>query len=540
MGRTPSQGRASGPPHEIEPGPRLVLRFALYAGVVLLSAGLAIAWLVNREVAGRAERTVESQARAVVSASLDNRLRASDFSRPVSGGRRAALDDLFRKSILIPGVVGGRLLGPKGTITYAANHRLIGTKLRRPGELGRALRGKVSRRVTHATTWRGRRNVKVLRVVVPVRLTQGARPIGAVELDQDYRAVAVSIDDARWRLAAILTLALLALYLALFPILRRVTSQLEARNRRLREHADERGRLLEAERVARAEAESVQRLLSEQNERLRELDGLKDEFISLVSHELRTPLTSIRGYLELVLADGALTHEHRRYLGIVDRNSERLLHLVSDLLFLAQVDAGKLAFDVAPVDLEEIVEQCVETSLPVADAKGIALTARTMHLPEVQGDRARLVQVLDNLVSNAVKFTPGGGRVEVRLKEVDGAAVVEVEDTGLGFSNDEQEKLFERFFRSSRAEQNAIPGTGLGLAIVKAIVERHGGQIELDSTENAGTTVRVRLPVAQRDLDTVAPRGRRLTGESPRTGISGPVIRLSHETLPASTPQSPK
>ena len=500
MVETSSQGRASGPPHGIEPRPRLVLRFALYTGAVLLAAGLAIAWLVNREVAGRAERTVESQARAVVSANLDSRLRASDFSAPVSSERRAKLDDLFRKSILIPGVVGGRLVGPNATITYAANHALIGTKGRRPAEVGQALRGKVTRRVTRATTWRGRRNVKVLRVVIPVRLAESSRPIGVVELDQDYTAAAVSIDDARWRLAAILTLALLSLYLALFPILRRVTGQLEARNRRLSEHAEERGRLLEAERAARAEAESVQRLLVEQNERLRELDGLKDEFISLVSHELRTPLTSIRGYLEIVLADDVLADEHRRYLGIVDRNSERLLHLVSDLLFLAQVDAGKLAFELAPVDLEEIVEECVEASLPSAGVKGIALTARTEQLPKLQGDRARLAQVLDNLVSNALKFTPSGGRVDVRLRAFDGAAVIEIEDTGLGLAKEEQDKLFERFFRSSRAEENAIPGTGLGLAIAKAIVERHGGRIELDGAVNVGTTVRVELPLPQREI----------------------------------------
>jgi signal transduction histidine kinase len=173
---------------------------------------------------------------------------------------------------------------------------------------------------------------------------------------------------------------------------------------------------------------------------------------------------------------------------------------VSDLLFLAQVDAGKLAFELAPVDLEEIVGECVEASLPSASAKGIALTARTEQLPKLQGDRARLAQVLDNLVSNALKFTPSGGRVEVRLRAVDGAAVVEIEDTGLGLAKEEQDKLFERFFRSSRAEENAIPGTGLGLAIAKAIVERHGGRIELDGAVNVGTTVRVELPLSQRNL----------------------------------------
>jgi signal transduction histidine kinase len=294
----------------------------------------------------------------------------------------------------------------------------------------------------------------------------------------------------------ILTLALLALYISLFPILQRVTRELEARNRLLREDAVERERLLEAERAARAEAESARQLLAAQNDRLRELDALKDEFISLVSHELRTPLTSIRGYVELLQEDDGLGEEQQRYLGVVDRNSARLLDLVSDLLFLAQVDAGKLTFELQPVDLEVLVAECIEASQPTAAAKEIELVASTERLPTpVQGDPARLAQVLDNLVSNALKFTPAGGRVEVGLSAVDGAAVVEVGDTGLGLTEDEQGQLFERFFRSSRASENAIPGTGLGLAIAKTIVERHGGRIELESAVDLGTTVRVELPL---------------------------------------------
>ena len=254
-------------------------------------------------------------------------------------------------------------------------------------------------------------------MLVPVRLKGSSHAIGAVALDQDYRAVAVSIDDARGRLALILTLALLALYISLFPILHRVTRQLAAQNRRLREDAEERGFLLVAERAARAEAEAAQELLAAQNERLRELDRLKDEFISLVSHELRTPLTSIRGYLELLRDDARLDEEQLRYLGVVDRNSERLLDLVSDLLFLAQVDAGKLNFELRPVDLETLVADCVEAAQPTAAAKEIELTSSTQELPvQLQGDPARLAQVLDNLVSNALKFTPSGGRVEVSLQ----------------------------------------------------------------------------------------------------------------------------
>jgi signal transduction histidine kinase len=476
--------------------PRLVLRFALYAGAVLLVAGLAIAWLVNREVANRAERTVESQARAVVAANLNEHLRPSDFAGPVTRARRNTLDRLFRESILIPGVVGGRLIGPRGTITYAANHRLIGTSVLHPAELRGVLGGSVQRSVAHTQIWRGQKNLKVLRVVAPVRLKGQRQAIGAVLLDQDYRLVAVSIGDARWPLALILTLALLALYISLFPILQRVTRELEARNRLLREDAVERERLLEAERAARAEAESARQLLAAQNDRLRELDALKDEFISLVSHELRTPLTSIRGYVELLQEDDGLGEEQQRYLGVVDRNSARLLDLVSDLLFLAQVDAGKLTFELQPVDLEVLVAECIEASQPTAAAKEIELVASTERLPTpVQGDPARLAQVLDNLVSNALKFTPAGGRVEVGLSAVDGAAVVEVGDTGLGLTEDEQGHLFERFFRSSRASENAIPGTGLGLAIAKTIVERHGGRIELESAVDLGTTVRVELPL---------------------------------------------
>jgi two-component system, OmpR family, phosphate regulon sensor histidine kinase PhoR len=174
---------------------------------------------------------------------------------------------------------------------------------------------------------------------------------------------------------------------------------------------------------------------------------------------------------------------------------------VNDLLLVAEIDAGKLALDLQRVDLREIVEECIESSLPAAGAKGIELSLRTTQLPELEGDPARLAQVLDNLVSNALKFTQPGGRVDVRLGAVDGTAVVEVEDTGLGLSDGDREQLFQRFFRSSEAARNAIPGTGLGLAIAKAIVERHGGRIELDSAPGVGTTVRVELPLPQREVE---------------------------------------
>jgi PAS domain S-box-containing protein len=227
----------------------------------------------------------------------------------------------------------------------------------------------------------------------------------------------------------------------------------------------------------------------------REAELLKDQFFALVSHELRTPLTSIIGYLELVLEDGeALSPNQRRFLSVVDRNARRLLRLVGDLLFVAHVEAGRLALDMGEVDLPTLTQEAVEAARPRAEAKHLALEATTQEIPPMAGDRDRLAQVLDNLVSNAVKFTPDGGRVSVRLDARDGEALIEVEDTGVGIPASEQGRLYERFYRASTATARAIPGVGLGLTIAKAIVEAHGGDLGFDSIEGRGTTFRVRLP----------------------------------------------
>jgi signal transduction histidine kinase len=180
---------------------------------------------------------------------------------------------------------------------------------------------------------------------------------------------------------------------------------------------------------------------------------------------------------------------------VVERNSKRLMQLVGDLLFMAQVEAGKLALDLEEVDLNEVIRECLEAAQPTADDRQIDLVAEVSETPTMLGDRSRLAQVLDNLISNALKFTPPSGRVSVRVSVVGNDAVVEVQDTGLGIPSDEQARLFERFFRSSTATERAIPGTGLGLTIAKTIVERHEGTISIESAEGTGTTARVRLPV---------------------------------------------
>ncbi|HEY2636167.1 MAG TPA: ATP-binding protein [Solirubrobacteraceae bacterium] len=228
----------------------------------------------------------------------------------------------------------------------------------------------------------------------------------------------------------------------------------------------------------------------------READRLKDEFFALVSHELRTPLTSIIGYLELVLDEvEGIRADQRHYLEVVQRNATRLLRLVGDLLFVAQVEAGKLSLDPGAVDLPQLVHEAVDTGRPRAEARGIALRAEVEPVEPIWGDRDRLGQVLDNLVTNALKFTPEDGTVTVRLTRAGARVIVEVEDTGMGIPRDEQSRLFDRFFRASTATAQAVPGVGLGLTIVKAILEAHGGTVGVESEPGRGTTFRIDLPL---------------------------------------------
>jgi signal transduction histidine kinase len=236
--------------------------------------------------------------------------------------------------------------------------------------------------------------------------------------------------------------------------------------------------------------------LRRQNARLRDLDRLKDDFVALISHELRTPLTSIRGYLELLQAGdaGALNDTQQRFLGVADRNAGRLERLVGDLLFIARVDAGEVQIDAAPTDIAALAEEAVEAARPAADAKDIALSVSAGDVPALVGDPGRLAQMLDNLVSNAIKFTPAGGRVDLRVHADEGTVTVEVQDTGNGIPASEIPLLFSRFYRAKSALDEGIPGTGLGLGIAKAIAEGHGGLIAVESTVGAGTRFTVTLP----------------------------------------------
>ncbi|MBM3268436.1 MAG: HAMP domain-containing protein [Candidatus Sericytochromatia bacterium] len=235
--------------------------------------------------------------------------------------------------------------------------------------------------------------------------------------------------------------------------------------------------------------------LKEQYEKLKELDRLKSQFINAVSHDLRTPLTSVRGYAEFLEDEvgGPLGPDQKHFVEQIQLAILRLERLVDDLLDFARIEAGMFRLSVTQADLGAKVVEIVESMRPQAEQVGVALhVADAGPLPEVRMDAQRIGQVLTNFLTNAIKFTPRGGRVEVRLRREDGSVVCEVRDSGIGIAAEDLPKLFRRF--SQLAEGQARGGTGLGLAISKAIVEAHGGCTGVRSEIGAGSTFWFALP----------------------------------------------
>jgi two-component system phosphate regulon sensor histidine kinase PhoR len=253
--------------------------------------------------------------------------------------------------------------------------------------------------------------------------------------------------------------------------------------------ADDMGRAVQHARLFEQQSAVVSQL--------REIDRTKSDFLSTISHELRTPLTSIAGYVEMMRDGeaGDVAPMQAQMLDVVARNTQRLRDLIEDVLILSRVESGTLRTERLPVALRAVIEHAVTALRPQATQAGVRLDVIPASGPVMLlGDAAQLEQVMLNLLGNAIKFTPRGGRVTVSVETVGNDLVVRVEDTGIGIPSAEVDDLFQRFFRASNAKAQQISGTGLGLAIVASIVSAHDGRVEVDSRERGGTTFTVVLP----------------------------------------------
>jgi two-component system, OmpR family, phosphate regulon sensor histidine kinase PhoR len=254
---------------------------------------------------------------------------------------------------------------------------------------------------------------------------------------------------------------------------------------------------------------------------LRRLEKVRKDFVANVSHELRTPLTSIKGYVEALL-DGVKDQPDQasRFLDIILKQSDRLNLILEDLLQLSQIESGQVLFKVDPVSVRSVAERTMALIQPIADKKGHRIElSMPGDLPCVLGDAERLVQVLTNLLDNAVKYTPDGGKIGIEARRAEGSRTdtqqhdwvdIIVADNGIGIPAADRPRVFERFYRVDKARSRELGGTGLGLAIVKHIVEAHGGHIWVEGNQPAGTRVVMRLPAvaAQADVTTATTAAR--------------------------------
>jgi PAS domain S-box-containing protein len=238
-----------------------------------------------------------------------------------------------------------------------------------------------------------------------------------------------------------------------------------------------------------------------------EIDRMKSEFLSMAAHELRAPMTSIKGYGDMLLLGlaGEYNERQKQFLDTIKANVDRVLEIVNEFSDVSRLESGALKLDAKPLDIDNLISEVIVSLQPQIKAKEINLTVEVPpDLPQVWGDRTRIIQILTNLVTNAYKYTPEGGQIAITTQRVDDSVQVNVADTGIGVAPQDQEKLFTRFFRADHPGVRRVAGTGLGLSITKSIVQMHGGRIWVESQLGKGSTFSFTLPLAsymQRNLE---------------------------------------
>jgi signal transduction histidine kinase len=473
--------------------PGLVGTFALASLVAFAGIGVAITVLTNRQVIRAQELDAQYHAQFVTDSLLSYRLEGMNFARPIHGKAYRVLDRFIRSRVLMDPVLRVKLWNLKGTIVYSDEPRLVGQGFAgEPDEEAR--RGKVVSEITDLADpenqFERRLAPKLFATYVPLYTSHkpgSGHPDAVVELYQDYGSVeAIATSLTRNRIIT-LGAGLVLLYVVLLPIVLGTSRRLRRQNQLLEDQAG----------TLREQARRLERLLSREQQavaELRTLSQMKSDFVAVASHELRSPLTAILGYVKTLRRPEFEADQtaRREFLGAIERQGERLLRLVNNLLTTALVENRAAAAEISQFEIGPLVEE-VKEGFHAGSRIQVSIPE---DLPALASDRVRVGEILANLVDNALKYSPDEAQVEVGARGLDGNIQLWVLDRGVGIPPEDIDRIFERFYQTDQSITRRFGGVGLGLHLVRELAGSLGGRVDVESIPGAGSTFTVTLPVS--------------------------------------------